>query len=112
MHELALTQSVLKLSLQHAQQAGAQRVLAVNLALAEFAHETEDSLQFYWGLLREDTPAQAAELRMRRVPLQAQCDECGQRYAPSEEPLICPACFSPRVTPDADVVRVESIDVE
>lgn len=112
MHELALTQSVLNLALQHAQQAGAQRVVAVNLTLAEFAHETEDSLQFYWCLLREGTLAQAAELRMRRVPLQALCDECGQRFVPSEEPLICPACFSPRVTPEADLVRVESIDVE
>lgn len=112
MHELALTQSVLNLSLQHAQQAGAQRVLAVHLALADFAHETEDSLQFHWNLLREGTRAQTAELRIQRVLLHAHCDECGQRFAPSEEPLMCPACFSPRVTPEADLVRVESIDVE
>ena len=112
MHELALTQNLLNVAVQHAQQAGAQRVLGVNLALAQCAHETEESIQFYWGLLSADTLAQGARLQMRRVPVAGQCADCGHAFVPEAEPLLCPACFSPRVTLESDLLRVESIDVE
>ncbi len=112
MHELPVTQSILDLTLAHAREAGARRVLAVNLVLGAASHESEDSLRFYWEMLSADTPAQGAPLRVRHAPAELRCLECAAVFS-AEAERACPTCLSPRVVlHSGDDLRVESIDVE
>ncbi len=97
MHELPVTESVLRIVLDHAQRAGARRVVRVNLLLGELSSILGDSVQFYWDLIAEGTLAEGAELRFQRVPAE----------------LRCLACGSARVkVANGDQFLVESIEVE
>ncbi len=93
MHELAVTQSILDISLRHARQAGAQRILTIHLVIGDLTGFVDDSIQFYFDFLSQDTLAQGARLRFERIAPRARCHACGVEYAPPDSRLwTCPAC--------------------
>jgi hydrogenase nickel incorporation protein HypA/HybF len=98
MHELAATQELLKVALGAAQQAGAQRITAIDLVIGDLNGLDSDSVQFYADLLTRGTPAEGATLRFRHTHATLACLDCGLRAA-AEIPLqpICPACASTRL---------------
>jgi len=113
MHELAVTQSILKIALQHAEKANARRVTDLNIVMGELSKMVDDSIQFYWDIIAKDTIAEKATLHFRRVPAEFQCLSCSEKYNPSDEEFICPKCASARVKIVAgEEFLLESIDVE
>jgi hydrogenase nickel incorporation protein HypA/HybF len=113
MHELPFVESILKITLRHAEQAGAQRVIALNLVVGQMASIVDDSVQFYWDMLSKDTIAEGAELRFNRIPAVYRCWDCGNEYQLDGEHLECPRCGSVRVQLiQGDEFRLESIDIE
>ena len=92
MHELAVTESVLKIALQHAEKANAKRVTDLHIVMGELSSMVDDSIQFYWEIIAKDTIAQKAQLHFRRVPAELQCVNCSEKYHPKDEELICPKC--------------------
>jgi len=113
MHELPVTESLLEISLRHAAQAKADRIISLNLVIGQLASVIDDSIQFYWGIIAKDTPAEGAILNFRRVPAQFHCLECGLVYQPGEEIEPCPDCNSSKI--DIQAGReffLESIEIE
>ena len=92
MHELSVTESLLKLSLQHAEKANAQRVTDLHIVIGDLASMVDDSIQFYWEIIAKGTIAEQASLHFRRVPAQLQCNTCLQKYQPTDSDLVCPKC--------------------
>lgn len=112
MHELAVTESILKISLQHAGKAGAQRITAVNLVIGQFASIVDNSVQFYWDIMTRDTIAEGSLLNFERIPGEMTCSDCGHVFHPSDETFECPACSSSFVSiTKGEEFRVDSIDV-
>jgi len=113
MHELAVTQSILKIALQHAEKANANRVTDLNIVMGELSKMVDDSIQFYWDIIAKDTIAEKATLHFRRVPAEFQCLSCSEKYNPGDEEFICPKCGSVKVKIIAgEEFLLESIDVE
>jgi hydrogenase nickel incorporation protein HypA/HybF len=93
MHEMAVTQSILDIVLRHAEQGGAQRVVAINLVIGDLAGFVDDSIQFYFDFLSRDTVAQGATLNFERVAARVRCYACTTEYAPDTTALwLCPEC--------------------
>jgi hydrogenase nickel incorporation protein HypA/HybF len=93
MHELSVTQSILDIVERHAQQAGAQRITAINLVIGELTGFVDDSIQFYFDFLSKDTPADGAQLRFERITPLVRCQACGAEFAPPDSRLwACPDC--------------------
>lgn len=113
MHELAITQSILDISLRHAKEANAKRITDINLLIGQFSSIVDDSVQFYWEIISKDTIAQGSSLHFERVPAEMICNDCGHTFHPTEKTFECPSCssYSVRVT-KGEEFRVESIDVE
>ncbi len=113
MHELPFVESILKITLEHAEKAGAQRVIALDLVVGQMASIVDDSVQFYWDLLSKDTLAEGAQLHFKRLPAVYRCWDCGHEYQLDGEHLECPRCGSLRVQlVQGDEFRLESIDIE
>lgn len=114
MHELPATKGVLTTALDAARDAGAGKVVAIDLVVGELASIMDDSVQFYFDVISRGTAAEGARLRFRREAAEARCGDCGGRFAvvPPLRP-DCPLCGSWSV-----VVRggqdfyVESIEVD
>lgn len=113
MHELPITQSVLEISLRHAQQAGAKRITDLYLLIGKLSYVMDDLIQFYWDMIAKDTIAEGATFHFQRVPVELLCLDCSCRYPVDGETLACPQCASTRVKVAAgDEFRLESIDIE
>ncbi|NDJ51809.1 MAG: hydrogenase maturation nickel metallochaperone HypA [Chloroflexi bacterium] len=113
MHELAVTQSLLNIALEHAEQAEAKQITRLTIVMGDLSSFVNESVQFYWDIIAEGTIAQGAELAFKRIPAQFECQNCGHSYSPLRGELHCPQCGSPNVkVTGGDEFRLESIDVE
>ena len=92
MHELSVTSSILEIALRHARQAGAARVTDVYLVIGQMASIVDDSVQFYWDMISENTPAAHATLHFRRIPAELECQACGHHYHLEDTEMVCPHC--------------------
>jgi hydrogenase nickel incorporation protein HypA/HybF len=113
MHELSITQSLLEIALRHAERAGARRITRLNLVIGELSSIVDDSVQFYWDFVSQDTIAEGAELHFERVPGVLRCLSCGHTFPLNGLDYVCPACSQSQVVAaGGDDFRLESIEVE
>lgn len=113
MHELPVTQSILKITLQHAEKADAKRVTDLHIVMGELSKMVDESIQFYWEIIAKDTIAQDARLHFRRVPAELQCLSCLEKYHPTDQELACPACGRAGAKIIAgEEFALESIDID
>ncbi|MBL8079532.1 MAG: hydrogenase maturation nickel metallochaperone HypA [Anaerolineales bacterium] len=113
MHELAVTQSILKIAIDHAEQANAKQITDLHIVMGELSSMVDDSIQFYWEIIAKDTIAQKAQLHFRRVPAELQCVICSEKYHPTNEELICPKCGNAGAKIlSGEEFFLETIDVE
>ena len=113
MHELPVTDSLLEIALRHAEQAGAKRVVSLNIVIGRLASIVDDSVQFYWDIVSENTIAAGARLNFVRTEIELECQKCGCHYQPAPEELSCPECQSTDIkVVSGQEFHLESIDVE
>lgn len=113
MHELSVTESLLRIALEHAEKAQAQRVADLNIVMGELSSMVDDSIQFYWEIIAKGTIAEQATLHFRRVPAELECQTCFERYHPTDKELACPQCSGVNTKIIAgEEFALESIDVE
>jgi len=113
MHELSVTESILKICITHAQQAGALRVNTINLVIGRLSSIVDDSVQFYWDIISEGTVCDGAKLAFTRLPAQLVCLDCGKEYSFDTDMIPCPVCqgIHTRVV-SGDQFYVDSIEIE
>ena len=113
MHELSVTESLLKIAVEHAEKANARRVTDLHIVIGDLASMVDDSIQFYWEIIAKGTIAEQAKLNFRRVPAQLQCMTCFETYHPTDGELACPKCNAINVKIiKGEEFFLESIDVE
>jgi len=113
MHELSVTESLLKIAVQHAEQANAKRVTDLHIVIGDLASMVDESLQFYWDIIAKETIAEGATLHFRRVSAELQCNTCLEKYHPTDQELVCPICDGAGARIIAgEEFALESIDVE
>lgn len=114
MHELPVTQGILAVALEAAEQHGSRRITTVNLVIGDLTSIVDDSVQFYFDAMSAGTPAEGATLNFRREAADAKCLECGHEYrvTPPLDPF-CPECDSLFLEiSGGKAFHVESIEVE
>ena len=113
MHELAITEQILHIALEHAERAGAQRITGIRLVVGDLSSVVDDSVQFYFDFLSPGTLAEGAQLHFARVPARLRCRQCGREFEPQGMDWRCPTCE----TLGGDVVAgkefyLDSLEVE
>jgi hydrogenase nickel incorporation protein HypA/HybF len=113
MHELPITENILRIALDYAERSGATRVTDLNLVIGQLSSVVDDSVQFYWDIVSKDTLCEGATLNFQRIPAEMRCLDCGHTYVLSKGLEACPQCESFRVRVQAgEEFRLESIDIE
>ena len=113
MHELSVTESILEISLRHANQSNAKRITNLYLVIGQLASIIDDSVQFYWDIVSKDTIADGAVLHFRRLPATLACLDCNQQYSPTNDGFSCPMCKSEHIKViSGEEFFMEAIDIE
>ncbi len=94
MHELAVTQDILKIALEEAEKNNAARITDIYLTIGRLSSIVDDSVQFYWDHISENTLAEGAKLHFNRPEAVLECQACGEHYVLQQELLPCPKCAS------------------
>jgi len=92
MHELAVTEDILRIVIDHAQKAGATCVTRINLVIGEMTSFIDDSIQFYFEMLSPHTPAEGATLHFQRIRTRFRCRQCELEFEPEGRNWVCPSC--------------------
>ncbi len=92
MHELAVTESLLAIVIQFAEDNKASKVTDITLSIGALSSIVDDSVQFYWNHVSKDTIAEEAELHFNRIPAKLRCLDCETEFILEDELVPCPNC--------------------
>lgn len=113
MHELPIAEHILEIALKAANEANASGILKIHLAIGQLSSYLDDSIQFYWDIISDNTIAKGAQLVFRRIPAKFSCRSCGHEYRLTTDSFTCPACLSDKVKLiSGDEFVLEAIDIE
>ncbi len=113
MHEMALTESIVEITVEAAKKQGAEKVKRVFVDVGALSHVEPDALQFCFAAVSAGTIAEGAELEIDGVPGAGWCLDCGKTVALAERFGACPECGGAHVQMTAgDELRVREIEVE
>ncbi len=95
MHELPITESILKIVLKHAEMSGVRKVITIHLQIGRLSDLEDDWIQRYFDYLSKGTVAEGAKLKIERTPVVMRCGACSASYetdiAKMGDP-VCPSC--------------------
>lgn len=99
-HELAVTEGILKVVLKHAEMSGAQRVLSISLKIGKLRDLVEDWLQRYFDYISRSTAAEGAKIKIEWAPATCRCEDCENLFHIDiwkTIEILCPHCGGKRV---------------
>ena len=94
MHELAITEEILRIALEHAERADARRITGIRIVVGDLSTVVDDSVQFYFDFLSPGTIAEGAQLHFHRLAARFRCRQCGCEFEPHDMDWRCPHCQS------------------
>ncbi len=113
MHELSVTESILDIAVRYASQNEAKRVTDLYLVIGRLSSIVDDSVQFYWDIVSQDTLCKGSMLHFQRVPAKMVCLDCNNEYILESDLMPCPACGSIKTQiASGDQFYLDSIEIE
>jgi hydrogenase nickel incorporation protein HypA/HybF len=99
MHELQVTERILKIVLKHAAGHDVSRIAVIHLRIGELSDLEDEWMQRYFDYLSRGTLAENAELAIERAPIVMSCDSCSHSFQVEKRELgtaTCPECGESR----------------
>jgi hydrogenase nickel incorporation protein HypA/HybF len=113
MHEYAITESLLKTASEYALKNDAKKVIALNLVIGDLSGIIDDSVQFYWDMISENTICSAAKIIVEKEPAKFLCQSCQHEFNLDGELSPCPHCQSIDIKViSGDEFMLKSIEIE
>ena len=109
MHEYSLALSLLDSVERHARDAGAQRVVRIELEVGASSGVEADLLETAWQNVRETPLCSDSEMVIERMPEQWICELCRAPLGPP--PARCDACDLPAALGGGDELLLRKIDI-
>ncbi len=98
MHELTITEQIVEIATRHGEKNEAEKITDLYLVIGELSTVIDDSVQFYWDLIAENTICEGANLHFKRIPAKFLCLECDHEFRLADGELTpCPHCQSNRM---------------
>jgi len=94
MHELSITESLLKTACEYAEKNQAHKVTSLNLVIGELSGVIDESVQFYWDMISENTVCEKATLKFEKRKAMMLCTDCENGFELDGELKPCPKCGS------------------
>ena len=97
MHEFSITQSILAIALEKADEAKASKITKINLTVGELSGVVDECVRFHFDFLSKDTIAAEASLFFEKMPFQLRCRNCATSFSPNHGDWTCPNCQEQKI---------------
>ena len=112
MHEATLAENILDIAFEAARQNHAEKIFKVGLTLGEMAGVEVEALNLSFDVLKKNTPAEDAQLVIKRVPINAACNKCGKIFRLERYNFFCPECDGVLILQSGRELLVDFMDCE
>lgn len=97
MHELAVTESLLKIAVSEAESHKAQRILSIKIKLGEYSDIVPELIQEFFDVIAKNSIAEGARLVVERIPVTVECLSCAAVSRLERMSFSCPQCKSTHI---------------
>jgi hydrogenase nickel incorporation protein HypA/HybF len=94
MHEFGVTESLLKIVEESANNAGVEKVSRIVVVVGQLTGFVPDCITFYFETMSQNTIAEGATLDFEEMPVRLKCRQCGHEFVPETREWACPECQS------------------
>lgn len=94
MHELGIMTGVMESVEEAARNAGATKVLEIDLSVGVMTEAVEAALRFAFEALSEGTMCEGADFKINMIQPVSICLECGNEFEHDRYHVTCPQCES------------------
>jgi hydrogenase nickel incorporation protein HypA/HybF len=113
MHEYPITQQIVKLAVESAEENKAARIIKIGLVVGEMTGFVGDSIKMYFDAIAEGTLAEGAEICIRYVKPKLLCTKCGEYFERQKYSFSCPRCEGQGIpTEIGKEFYIEEIEIE
>lgn len=113
MHELKVTEDILRIAKEEGEACQATRVTDIYLTIGKLSSVVDDSVQFYWDYISQGTICEGAILHFNRPPALLKCRQCRQTITLEDELIPCSECHSFDLeVVSGDEMQVDQIEIE
>lgn len=113
MHELPITEGILKIALEEANRHKAQKVTAIRIKMGALSDLLPDCINSYFEILSKGTIAEDAVIMVEKLPLKARCNDCNTISEIEIRSFRCPNCSSQNMTIiQGNEFYIDSLEVE
>lgn len=92
MHELAITEGIIRAAVPEAEKHGAKRILEIRLKIGELSGVLPECIQYYFDIASRGTIAEHARLVVEKIPASIACPDCGYEGQVDRRKIRCPGC--------------------
>jgi hydrogenase nickel incorporation protein HypA/HybF len=94
MHEVSIMAEAVRMAVESAQAAGAQRVTGLRLRVGGLSGAVPDAMRFAWDVVSRDTIAAGARLEIESVPPAGWCTTCQAEFQCADSFNECLRCYN------------------
>jgi len=94
MHEVSIMAEAVRMAVEAAQTAGAQRILGLRLRVGRLSGAVPAALRFAWDVVRSGTMAEGASLDIESVAAICWCATCHTEFECHDFLNECPRCHN------------------
>lgn len=94
MHELAVIENIMKISIEVAEENKLSEIDKVNLCVGKLHHLNEMIMQNAFSAVKSGTLLSNAKLLIDWEPVKLRCSDCESEYEPENNFFSCPVCSS------------------
>jgi len=94
MHEVSVMQEAVRMAVEAAQVAGAHQITGLRLRVGRLSGAVPEAMEFAWDIVRRNTIAADAWLRIETVPVMCWCATCQTEFESVDLVDECPNCHN------------------
>lgn len=92
MHELSVTQGILKICLEEGEKHNVNKVSKLNIKVGELTGLVPSCIDEYFKIVAKGTIADGAELNIEKVKVEIKCSVCEYEGILGKDNYLCPKC--------------------
>lgn len=113
MHELPVTQHIIKIAEANCRENNGKRVTGIDLVVGDYSGFIGDSIMMYFDIISEGTLCEEAAINIQRIKPKYRCQSCGHLFERKLLSFACPLCGAEgSPTEIGKEFYIESVEIE